>query len=71
MRGSWPREDKAINPDIERNMYRRAGAKMTEIKGSHVIFISQPAGVANVIIGGCKRPKYEAWRILKYAMMKV
>jgi pimeloyl-ACP methyl ester carboxylesterase len=43
-------EDKAINPDIERNMYRRAGTKITEIKGSHVLFISQPAAVATVII---------------------
>jgi pimeloyl-ACP methyl ester carboxylesterase len=43
-------EDKAINPDIERNMYRRAGTKITEIKGSHVLFISQPEAVANVII---------------------
>ena len=43
-------EDKAINPDIERNMYKRSGAKITEIKGSHVIFISQAAAVANVII---------------------
>jgi pimeloyl-ACP methyl ester carboxylesterase len=43
-------EDKAINPDIERNMYHRAGAKITEIKASHVLFISQPAAVANVII---------------------
>lgn len=43
-------EDKAINPDIERNMYHRAGSKITEIKGSHVIFISQPEAVANVII---------------------
>jgi pimeloyl-ACP methyl ester carboxylesterase len=43
-------EDKAINPDIERNMYRRAGTKITEIKGSHVLFISQPDAVAKVII---------------------
>jgi pimeloyl-ACP methyl ester carboxylesterase len=43
-------EDKAINPEIERNMYRRAGTKITEIKGSHVLFISQPAAVAKVII---------------------
>ncbi|HET7002851.1 MAG TPA: alpha/beta hydrolase [Puia sp.] len=43
-------EDKAIHPDIERNMYRRAGTKITEIKGSHVLFISQPDAVANVII---------------------
>jgi hypothetical protein len=28
----------------------RAGTKITEIKGSHVLFISQPDAVANVII---------------------
>lgn len=43
-------EDKAINPDIERNMYRRSGTKITEIKGSHVLFISQPDAVADVIM---------------------
>jgi pimeloyl-ACP methyl ester carboxylesterase len=43
-------EDKAINPDIERNMYSRAGIKITEIKGSHVLFISQPTAVVNVIM---------------------
>jgi pimeloyl-ACP methyl ester carboxylesterase len=43
-------EDKAINPDIERNMYKRAGAKVTEIKASHVVFISHPDAVAKVII---------------------
>ncbi|MFD0764574.1 alpha/beta fold hydrolase [Mucilaginibacter lutimaris] len=42
-------EDKAINPDIERNMYKRANMKVTEIKGSHVVFISQPDKVAGVI----------------------
>lgn len=42
-------EDKAINPDIERNMYKRAGMKVTEIKASHVAFISQPVKVAAVI----------------------
>jgi pimeloyl-ACP methyl ester carboxylesterase len=43
-------DDKAINPDIERNMYKRANMKVTEIKASHVVFLSQPAKVANVII---------------------
>ncbi len=43
-------EDKAINPDIERNMYKRSGTKITEVKGSHVVFISQAAAVANVIL---------------------
>ncbi len=42
-------QDRMINPDLERSMYKRAGAKVTEIKGSHVIFISQPRAVADVI----------------------
>ncbi|OQP40831.1 hydrolase [Niastella yeongjuensis] len=47
-------EDKAINPDIERNMYKRSNTKITEIKGSHVVFVSQPAKVAAVIIEAAK-----------------
>ena len=43
-------DDKAINPDIERNMYKRAGMKITEIKASHVVFISHPDKVAAVIV---------------------
>ena len=42
-------EDKAINPVIERTMYKRSGSVVTELKGSHVIFISQPAAVAKII----------------------
>jgi pimeloyl-ACP methyl ester carboxylesterase len=43
-------EDKTINPDIQRNMYGRSNTKTKEIKGSHVIFMSQPELVAEVII---------------------
>lgn len=43
-------QDKALHPDTQRKMYKRANAKITEIKGSHVIFISQPEVVAKVII---------------------
>jgi pimeloyl-ACP methyl ester carboxylesterase len=43
-------EDKAINPDIQRNMYKRAHTKIIEIKGSHAVFISKPEAVAQVII---------------------
>ncbi|UOE51095.1 alpha/beta hydrolase [Mucilaginibacter sp. SMC90] len=42
-------EDKAINPELERAMYKRAGAIVTEVKGSHVVFISKPEAVARVI----------------------
>jgi pimeloyl-ACP methyl ester carboxylesterase len=42
-------QDRMINPELERTMYRRANAKVTEIKGSHAVFISQASAVANVI----------------------
>ena len=42
-------EDKSIVPDIQRNMYKRSNTKITEIRGSHVVFMSQPAKVAAVI----------------------
>lgn len=42
-------QDRMINPDLERSMYARAHAKVSEVKGSHVIFISQPRAVAEVI----------------------
>jgi pimeloyl-ACP methyl ester carboxylesterase len=48
-------EDKAINPDAERNMYKRANDKITEIKGSHAIFISRPEAVAQVIINASEK----------------
>jgi len=47
-------EDKAINPDIERNMYKRSGTRITEVKGSHVIFMSKPGAVAEVIISAAE-----------------
>ncbi len=42
-------EDKSINPEIQRNMYRRSDTKVTEISGSHVVYVSQPQKVAAVI----------------------
>ncbi|MEI2302472.1 alpha/beta hydrolase [Ensifer sp. MJa1] len=42
-------DDRAINPDLERSMARRAGSKVTEIKASHAVFASQAEKVANVI----------------------
>ncbi len=43
-------EDKSIAPEIQRNMYKRSNTNVTEIKGSHVIFMSQPEAVAKAII---------------------
>ena len=42
-------EDRSINPELERWMYKRAHAVTSEVKGSHVIYISQARFVANVI----------------------
>lgn len=42
-------QDRMINPDLERTMYARAHASITEIKGSHAVFIAQPRAVADVI----------------------
>jgi len=42
-------DDKSISPSLERMMYKRASAVVTEIKGSHVLFISNAAAVARVI----------------------
>src|ERR1700723_150671 len=41
--------DRAINPDLERSMYKRAGSTVTELASSHVAYISPPAEVAAVI----------------------
>jgi pimeloyl-ACP methyl ester carboxylesterase len=42
--------DKAAGTDVIRSMAERAGAKITEIEGSHVIMISQPQAVTDVIV---------------------
>jgi pimeloyl-ACP methyl ester carboxylesterase len=46
--------DRMIPPDAERFMAKRANAKVTEIKGSHVAFISHPKEVAEVIEAAAK-----------------
>jgi pimeloyl-ACP methyl ester carboxylesterase len=43
-------EDRTINPDLERFMAKRMGAKTIEVKASHVSLISQPATIANLIL---------------------
>lgn len=47
-------EDKSINPDLERTMYKRIGAIVTELKGSHVIFMSKAKAIADVIEAAAK-----------------
>ena len=42
--------DKAAGTDLTRAQAERAGAKITELDGSHVIMVSQPQAVAEVIL---------------------
>ena len=43
-------DDRTINPDLERFMAKRMGAKTIEVKASHVSLISQPDVIANLIL---------------------
>ena len=42
-------QDRVIAPELQRWMYERSGAKVTEVSASHAVFVSQPAAVARVI----------------------
>ncbi|HKG73605.1 MAG TPA: alpha/beta hydrolase [Aestuariivirgaceae bacterium] len=42
-------EDKMIPPDAQRQMSKRAGSTVVEVKGSHAIYVSQPKEVAELI----------------------
>ena len=42
-------EDRMIPPPAQRNMSKRAGATVTEVAGSHAVYVSQPKSVAAFI----------------------
>ena len=42
-------EDRMIPPSAQREMSARAGSTVTEVDGSHAIYVSQPAAVAELI----------------------
>jgi pimeloyl-ACP methyl ester carboxylesterase len=42
-------EDKMIPPPAQRFMAKRAGSTVTEVPGSHAVYLSQPAAVAALI----------------------
>ena len=44
--------DRTINPDLQRFMAKRMGAKTIEVKASHVSLISQPDAIAALILEG-------------------
>ena len=43
-------EDRTINPDLERFMAKRMGAKTIEVKASHLALISHPEEIAQLIL---------------------
>ncbi|KAA0697682.1 alpha/beta hydrolase [Neorhizobium sp. P12A] len=43
-------EDRTINPDLERFMAKRMGAKTIEVKASHLALISHPDVIADLIL---------------------
>ncbi|GGH31803.1 alpha/beta hydrolase [Alsobacter metallidurans] len=43
-------QDRSINPDLEREMAKRAGSTVREVKASHAVYLSRPADVAALIV---------------------
>lgn len=42
-------DDIKVSPELQRDLAKRANSKVTEVKGSHAVFASQPEKVAEVI----------------------
>jgi pimeloyl-ACP methyl ester carboxylesterase len=42
-------DDRVLNPKLARWMYKRSSAKVSEVKASHLVYISHPDAVARVI----------------------
>lgn len=49
-------EDRTIDPDLERFMAKRMGAKTIAVKASHLSLISQPDAIAALILEAAGRP---------------
>jgi pimeloyl-ACP methyl ester carboxylesterase len=50
-------QDKMIPPAAQRQMSQRAGSKVSEVVGSHAIYVSQPKAVAAIIETAAKASK--------------
>ncbi|MGV6876513.1 alpha/beta fold hydrolase [Pseudochelatococcus sp. B33] len=56
-RPSWAlvaTRDQSINPDLERDMARRAGSRIREVAASHAVYAAQPGDVAALIAEAAK-----------------
>jgi pimeloyl-ACP methyl ester carboxylesterase len=47
-------EDRSLSPELQRFWYERSKSKVTELVGSHAIYISQPEAVAAVIVAAAQ-----------------
>ena len=47
-------DDQMIPPPAQRAMAERAGSTVTEVAGSHAVYVSQPRAVATFIDGAAK-----------------
>ena len=43
------KDDRMIPPDAQRAMAKRAGSRVSEVNGSHAVYVSQPKAVAEII----------------------
>ena len=50
------KQDRTINPDLERFMARRMGAHTIEVDGGHLSMISHPDAIAQLILQAVRRP---------------
>jgi len=48
-------EDRTINPDLQRFMAKRMGAKTVELKSSHLSLLSHPREVSDLILEAAGR----------------
>jgi pimeloyl-ACP methyl ester carboxylesterase len=53
-------EDRMIPPPAQRSMAQRVGASVVEVAGSHAIYVSQPAAVAELIVEASRGATAEA-----------
>ncbi|HVB67366.1 MAG TPA: alpha/beta hydrolase [Acetobacteraceae bacterium] len=49
-------EDRTINPDLERFMAKRMGAKTVEVKASHLSLISHPDEITKLVLEAAGQP---------------
>jgi pimeloyl-ACP methyl ester carboxylesterase len=55
--------DKAAGTDVVRSQAQRAGAAITEVDGSHVVMVSQPDAVTDVILEAVAATSKEATHV--------